>query len=360
MTVVRLARARGRHAWGFDFLYEGRRYQRTVGPTKTLARLAEAAEKRRLMEGRVARIWGVRTAAAPGGPTLAGYLDRTYLPDHVARLAPSTQKTERSMLGKLGRQLGRYRLDELGPEVIDGYARRRLAQVSGAMVREEVARLSRVLNDALRRGVLTAHPFRGRWRRPRARPRDYRELTPAEERRLLRAAGAFAPWIVLAVDTGLRKGELRMLEARHVALARAELRLEQPKTGAVKVVPLTPRAVSTLRALRGSPYLLGGWSLPWVDRQWSRVRRAAGLAGSGLRFNDLRHTFASRALRLPGADVPTVGELLGHRPPYTTTLRYVHPLASQKRAVIKALGESLGAPRMLAARGRRQPTRSAR
>jgi integrase len=120
-----------------------------------------------------------------------------------------------------------------------------------------------------------------------------------------------------------------------------ELRIQQPKTKRVKVVPLTQRSLRILqkRLQVSRPYLLGQpnggpWSLPWIDRRWFQTLRKAGL--SGIRFHDLRHTFATR-LAQQGVDPTVVGELLGHKPPYTMTMRYFHPLPEAKREAIRRL-----------------------
>lgn len=351
---------RGPGSWYYEFRYRARRFRRGGFPTKRLAELAGEAERRELAEGRVDRVWGVREriAADDHMPTLRQYVERAYVPHHLPRLAPSTQKTARYQVRQLLLVLGERRLDELGPTALDSYVARRLATVSANHVREEIERLSRIVNHARGRGVLAAHPFRG-WKRPRARRRDIRIVTPAEEGALLKAAGpGFADWIVLALDTGLRKGELRTLEPG--AVRGGALRLPQPKTGHVKVIPLTPRAekicTERIRTLRGGRWLLGGppggtrpWSGPWVDRRWVEAGRGAGL--KGIRFHDLRHTFATRALEVSGS-IPEVGEMLGHKPPYTTTLRYVHALPEAKRRVIEALGRRYP-PRTPPRRGRR-------
>lgn len=56
-----------------------------------------------------------------------------------------------------------------------------------------------------------------------------------------------------------------------------------------------------------------------VDGSFRQAVRDARL--SPIRFQDLWHTFATRLARR-GHDLATVGEALGHRPPYRETLRY--------------------------------------
>lgn len=341
MSVVRLRR-RGARVYGYDFWLHGQRYQATVGPTKTLARLAEDAKRRALHEGRVARVWGVRVPRpARGAPTLAGYVAAHYDPEHVAGLQPSSQVTIRSQLARLTRSLGRVPLDQLGPEPVGAYARARAREVGATMVSTEVWRLSSVLKHAVRARVIPAHPLAG-WQRPRPARRHYPILSRAAELRALRARPAWAILWALVLDTGLRKGELRLLRWSEVDLKAGRLRLVQPKTGVEKVVPLTRRCLDALRALPHRQGYVVGRSptrpLALSTFNW-RLRRVLELARlPRLRVHDLRHNFATRALDTPEGHLPTVGEMLGHRPPYRQTLRYVHPLEDAKRRISAALG----------------------
>lgn len=344
----------------YEFQFEHRRIRRGGFPTKTLAKLAGDADQRQRREQRIERVWGItadhrrRTM-----PTLAEYIRDGYTKHHLPRLEPSTQRTARSQLRRLIHHLGRSPLDGLAPAVLDAYVTARLAAVSPSQVREEIARLSRVLNHARARGVLTVHPFKG-WKRPKAVPRDYRIITLDEERKLIASAPRdFGDWIALGLDTGLRKGELQHLKSGDVS--GSELRIVQPKTKKVKVVPLTPRAqqilkrrMSTNSILPTDPtkfaaygYVLGQgggrrYSLPWIDRMWKRALTRAKL--SGIRFHDLRHTFASR-LASNRVSPPVVGELLGHKAPYITTMRYFHALPEEKRAAISMLPTLRNPPR---------------
>ncbi len=62
--------------------------------------------------------------------------------------------------------------------------------------------------------------------------------------------------------------------------------------------------------------------------------RRAGI--KGLRFHDLRHTFATRLVE-KGADTETVRDLLGHHS-ITVTQRYTHSNDERKRKVVELLG----------------------
>jgi len=66
----------------------------------------------------------------------------------------------------------------------------------------------------------------------------------------------------------------------------------------------------------------------------SRIRRA-GI--KGLRFHDLRHSFASRLIEA-GVDIITVRDLLGHSS-VKLTERYTHSNSEQKRRAVDLLVE---------------------
>ena len=61
-------------------------------------------------------------------------------------------------------------------------------------------------------------------------------------------------------------------------------------------------------------------SAQWLDSFWYRVRAEADLGD--VRLHDLRHSYASLALR-QGETVLAIGRLLGHRKA-ETTLKYIH------------------------------------
>ena len=184
-------------------------------------------------------------------------------------------------------------------------------------------------------------------RRYRSRLRE-RFLTAHEARHLgaaLCAREAVAPVPALAVRllllTGCRQSEVRGL--RWSDYRAGHLFLRDSKTG-----PRTVWLSSPARALLDRLPRTARWAFPasdgagplaagTLDRFWRNLREEAGLPD--LRLHDLRHSFASFALR-QGESVLTIGRLLGHRDP-TTTLRYTHVADAQARDAVEAVGASL-------------------
>ena len=74
---------------------------------------------------------------------------------------------------------------------------------------------------------------------------------------------------------------------------------------------------------------------PYVEIK--RAFRSACIRASikDFHFHDLRHTFASRLVR-KGVDLNTVKELMGHAS-ITTTQRYLHSQAKEKRQAVETL-----------------------
>ncbi len=186
-------------------------------------------------------------------------------------------------------------------------------------------------------------------RRYRERGRE-RFLSDDETRRLGAALAVHeivAPLAVAVVRllllTGCRQGEIRTL--RWADYREGNLFLRDSKTGP-RTVWLSSVARSVLDGLPRTtewtfPAPAGGGPMPTetLYRCWRVVRGAAHLPD--VRLHDLRHSYASLALRR-GESVLTIGRLLGHRDP-ATTLKYTHIADPMVRASVEAVGTALDA-----------------
>ncbi|MBL0942468.1 MAG: tyrosine-type recombinase/integrase, partial [Alphaproteobacteria bacterium] len=132
--------------------------------------------------------------------------------------------------------------------------------------------------------------------------------------------------IRMLMYTGCRLNEILTLNWQDVFLEEEYLHLKDSKTGE-KTIPLNESAMNILINLQrneGNPYVfLGkkpGTRLTTLKTAWNKIRRLAEI--EDVRLHDLRHTFASLAIK-QGVDLYTVSKLLGHRDIKTTT-RYAH------------------------------------
>jgi integrase len=152
-----------------------------------------------------------------------------------------------------------------------------------------------------------------------------------------------APIVLLALNTGLRRGELFNLRWADVDLTRAMVTVQGggAKSGQTRHVPLNSEALAVIKAWRPTDADAAtcvfpsdeGAPLEDVKTAWLPLVKAAKI--TAFRFHDLRHTFASK-LVMAGVDLNTVRELLGHAD-LKMTLRYAHLAPEHKAAAVAKL-----------------------
>jgi integrase len=216
------------------------------------------------------------------------------------------------------RPFARTKMSALTSSLLAAYRDERLKTVSGATVNREFSVLSHAIDTARREWdvYLPTNPCTLVRRPPQGRPRD-RRLQGDEEQRLLAACrGARNKWlahfVALAIDTGMRRGELLGLIWDNVDLERRTAFLPITKNGDSRGVPLSSRAVAVFRGMpRSSNGHVFGQLTPLALRlSFNRARRRAGIAG--LRLHDLRHEATSRFFE-KGLNVMEVAAVTGHK-----------------------------------------------
>lgn len=371
--VLRL-RSSGRHAyaiiWG-----RGRGQSRILGSTDKLT----AGNARKIAREQLA------TVALHGAPSLIdrrrALTLRAFIDEHYAPWATEHLKAPAEAIQRLRVRFAEFlddRLSSLSAFAIERWRTARLkAGVQKSTINRDVGALKSALSKAISWGHLQKHALAG-VKPYRVDDRAViRYLTAEEETRLLAAlrtrdacrraardsANAWrqargykalprvpsftdhvTPIVVVAMHTGLRRGELFGLRWRDVDLVGAQLtvRGSGAKSGRTRHVPLNTIALETLRTWRGDREPAAG-DLVWpgdddqplqdIKKAWAPVLKKAGV--SSFRFHDLRHTFASR-LVMAGVDLNTVRELLGHAD-LKMTLRYAHLAPEMKAAAVAKL-----------------------
>lgn len=278
----------------------------------------------------------------------AGYAGRT-----ARGVAPSTLATyRRAMELHVLPELGRVRLATLAPAQVKRLVRTLSTgdtPMKPSSVRRTLAPLRALLADAEAEGVIRVSPFRSvRLPGDADVPPDERvkALTDAQVAELLAVVpeGPDRLLVRLLVATGLRRGEalaLRWgdLDPRRLRVQRAvkvDGTIGPPKTAAgVRTVPLPAGLHRDLLVLRGGaaeaalvfPGPDGAPASPAAfGARFARYARRAGVPWASP--HNLRHTFASRALRDPErpVNVKALSLMLGHKDVSTTMNVYAHLL----------------------------------
>ncbi|MCP4951398.1 MAG: site-specific integrase [Proteobacteria bacterium] len=155
-----------------------------------------------------------------------------------------------------------------------------------------------------------------------------RRLEPGEEEKLLSASGELKRVIILALETGMRRGEILNIKKSHIDFARQTLLIPLTKTDTPRTIPLSSRAIAVLREqLRGPDKVI---SIGETTLFSYKPRR---LSGAFLRFcrrhkidnphfHDLRHEATSRIFE-KGLNPVEVSTITGHKDP-RMLMRYTH------------------------------------
>ena len=209
--------------------------------------------------------------------------------------------------------------------------------VRPASVNRELATLRTMLNKAVAWKDLRASPFTG-IKLFRVDNGRVRFLSSPEMTRLIDSAkGYIRDAIILALNTGMRRGELLRLQWTDIDLENGIIHVNETKSGYSRKLPINS---NVLELLKGQTFRTGyvihegeGLRIFDIKKAFASALKRAGI--TEFHFHDLRHTFASH-LVMAGVDLMTVRELLGHKT-IEMTLRYSHLSPDHKLAAIKKI-----------------------
>lgn len=286
-----------------------RRYRRTDANSLAQARTARAAELVRVEQ---AKMLGF---APPGEDSFAEAATR-FLAHQKARLTPKAYQREALIFeGHLkpfftGPLAAVRRID------VQRYVTQRSGEVSAHSVLKELNVLKHLLRLAVEWEIIPSNPAQG-LKSPRVPAGRVRYLQPTELRAVIEACPDWVrPIVALAASTGMRRSEILGLRWLDVDMANHRVLLPQTKNGDGRIVYLNESALAVLRSCpfdgqtKATDRLFSEASPEQVSMAFARVCRKLGI--EDFRFHDLRHTAASW-LRMQGADIHTVAQLLGHK-----------------------------------------------
>jgi integrase len=317
-----------------------RRWRKLNVNTLQQARKARGAELVRVEHSKLLGF------AAPGQESFIETATR-FLAHQKARLTAKAYERERGIVNEHLSKFFTGALFSIRRVDVQRYITKRAGDVSAHSVQKELNVLKHLLRLSVEWEVIPFNVAHG-VKCPRVPAGRVRYLQPAELRAVLEASPAWLrPVVALAACTGMRRSELLGLRWLNLDLMNGRVMLSQTKNGEGRVVYLNETAKAAIRSLpsdqdtRSTDLLFGKLTAEQVSMAFQRACR--GLAISDFRFHDLRHTAASW-LRMKGADIHTVAQLLGHKD-LRMAARYQHLSPAFLASAVATLDETFAIPR---------------
>lgn len=243
----------------------------------------------------------------------------------------STQKREDIRIKLLKEKFGQYSLAALTPDIVADYRDQRLAAgKSNNTVRLELALLGHLYSTAIKEWhiALPSNPVANIRKPSPGEGRNVR-LNHKDQQRLLTElqthSNPMLAWIFqIAVETGMRQGEILNLKTYQVDTERRIVSLFDTKNGMPRTVPLTKLAVQVFKQaleypMRPSDCELIFFGEPGKDKKrspyqfnkiWMDIKKSISLGE--LHFHDLRHEAVSRLVEA-GLSDQEVASISGHK-----------------------------------------------
>ncbi len=304
--------------WFIDY-YNGRKRVRIViGASKKLAEQVFAKKLTELAEGK--------------------YLDKVTLPsitmvdfsklylDTYSKPKKRSWRTDEKRFNVLNRAMGKQLIGDIKQIDIERYLAGLLDKKAPATANRYLALLRNMFNKAVEWNYLQKNPV-SRIKKFKENSERMRFLSKEEVTKLLsECRGDLNRIVQIALNTGMRKGEISNLRKEDINWRTGTILLCQTKSGKPRPVPMNEK----VKQLLSEPF---DFRYNW-RKAFDNATKRAGI--HDFRFHDLRHTFASY-LVMNGVNLKTVMELLGHQD-YKMTLRYAHLSPAITHDAVEQLG----------------------
>lgn len=339
----------GRRFFQHRYRYLGRKMCLSLGEFPAVT----VDEARQRVAGHKALLARDKDPAVERGKIRADLTFETFALEHYLPHAKAHKLTwdddKNQIERRLNPVLGKLRLQAITPRDVAMVHAKEKERTSANTANHLLTTLKRMLNLAVKWGLLEKNPA-GDQERFKEGPLRERYLSREEVPRFLKALAQeddtlSKAALLLLLFTGCRRNEIASLTWEQVRLDEGRLYLPVTKNGRSRTVHLNAKASELLQELaarrdeeartRESGYVFPsrkGTRKGYLYDLRKAFEKACRIAGvENFRIHDLRHTFASMAVSA-GADLYAVQRLLGHQD-IAMTQRYAHLAADDlKRA----------------------------
>lgn len=322
-----LYRRKDSRVWWISIKAHGKRIRLSTGTENK--KLAERVHAKAIMDAQEGRWFEDK-----GKTIIMKEVIERYLKEESPMLSPSSHARNNQVAEKFISFMGDTLIGDVSTPLVSRYKAQRLEKVTPSTVKKELAFLRRVFSIAIDEWELCKeNPVKKVIKSLKVNDKRVRFLSPDEAKKLKpHIPGWLKPIVLVASQTGLRKGNILALTAQQVNFDRNIIIIPRTKNGDSIAVPMTSivrrilqHAVDMKRV--DSPYVFcDAEGKPYSSHKVSMAfKRACSRAGvEDLRFHDLRHDFASLLVQ-SGVSLYKVQQLLGHKD-QRMTQRYAHLL----------------------------------
>ena len=281
--------------------------------------------------------------------TLRGFIDGEFRPNY-AGWSKRTQQGATGILSALIREFGDRPLNRITTRMLDDYLSRREEGPDHIITRRTRNRYAAAMKTIFRQAVIWGRNGHDPARDVRIQKEPQKEPHPYSEAELEQLLAKLPPWApdtpvawrevcLIALDTGMRRSELRRLTWECVDFDQRTVTVRERKNRDFTTIPMTDRVYDTLQGIheRNGRSDASLPVLPFTEptRVFRQLEKATGI--QRIHLHRFRDTFATRLLDR-GVPLDRVQKLLGHKD-ISMTLRYAKTREEKLREAIETLNE---------------------
>lgn len=291
---------------------EGKQREKKAGATKALAL---ELERKILADRDLKKRFGYTTLKEI---TFTEWSDQ-YLDHCKIRVTQNTYKNREYEINKMKKLFGNKLLSKFTENDFYEYIKTTKGGLTGCTVGKYVVFFLGILKEAKKYNYNVSNITLDIKRKSKV---IIRYLTKEEAECLINNSGDLRLLIILALNTGMRRGEMLNLLWSNVDLKTRLIHILISKNGERRSIPINTTLFKELNKIedKTGKVIKLSVGIQGIKYKWGCILKKCNI--KNFRFHDMRHTFASW-LAIKGISLYTIKELLGHKT-IEMTQRYAH------------------------------------
>jgi integrase len=218
--------------WYIDFTFKGRRIRESIGPSRQGAEKVIAKRKSQIAENKYLDV------RKDPDPILFHDFCKEYLKWSEANKKPSTVIREKSSLRLWDKEFEGKTLQEITAWSVDKWKLKVKERLTGNTVKRYLALLKHVFSKAMEQGKIKEDSLKS-VKLPKNLNERLRFLLPDEIQILLSTCHErIKPMVIVALHTGMRRGETLSLKKEQIDMERGFITLSETKNDKKRNIPM--------------------------------------------------------------------------------------------------------------------------